>query len=127
MSSRVLFICEHGSAKSVVAAAHFNKLAEERGLDVRAVSRGTDPDEVNNPVAIAGLSSDHLSASGVPTKLSRTDLVTAKRVIGFSELPAEYSGIVSADVWTVPAVSEGYDIARDEIVRRIEGLLSGME
>jgi hypothetical protein len=25
----ILFVCEHGSAKSVIAAAHFNRLAEQ--------------------------------------------------------------------------------------------------
>ena len=34
----VLFICEHGSAKSVVAAAHFNQIAADRGLPYRAIS-----------------------------------------------------------------------------------------
>ncbi len=26
----VLFVCEHGTAKSIVAAAHFNKIAQEK-------------------------------------------------------------------------------------------------
>ena len=47
----VLFVCEHGSTKSTVAAAHFNKLAGERGLKLRAVSRGTNPDEEVAPKA----------------------------------------------------------------------------
>ena len=33
----IVFVCEHGSAKSVVAAAHFDRLAGERGLGLRAV------------------------------------------------------------------------------------------
>ena len=37
----ILFVCEHGSAKSVVAAAHFNQIATARGLPFRAISRGT--------------------------------------------------------------------------------------
>lgn len=40
----VLFVCEHGAVKSVVAAAHFNRLAAERAFPFRAVSRGTAPD-----------------------------------------------------------------------------------
>ncbi len=39
----VVFVCEHGSAKSVIAAAFFDKLARERGLTLRAVARGTQP------------------------------------------------------------------------------------
>ena len=33
---RVVFVCEHGAAKSLIAAAYFNKLAGERGLSARA-------------------------------------------------------------------------------------------
>ncbi|MGH9334858.1 MAG: hypothetical protein ACRD21_14045, partial [Vicinamibacteria bacterium] len=40
----VVFVCEHGAAKSVIAAAHFNRLAKERELPFRAISRGTVPD-----------------------------------------------------------------------------------
>ena len=31
-ASTIVFVCEHGSAKSVVAAAHFNRLAAEARL-----------------------------------------------------------------------------------------------
>ena len=37
----VVFVCEHGAAKSVIATAYFNKLAAERGLPFRATFRGT--------------------------------------------------------------------------------------
>ena len=39
----VVFVCEHGAAKSVVATAYFNTLAAERGLPFRATFRGTAP------------------------------------------------------------------------------------
>src|SRR5215468_10992232 len=39
----VVFICEHGAAKSVIASEYFNKLAAERGLAVRAIARGAVP------------------------------------------------------------------------------------
>ena len=41
---RVLFVCLHGAAKSVVGAAHFRRLAAERGLTIDAVAAGTEPD-----------------------------------------------------------------------------------
>ena len=40
----IVFVCEHGAAKSVIAAAYFNKIAAEHGLRERrsrATSRGT--------------------------------------------------------------------------------------
>ena len=39
----VVFVCEHGAAKSVIATAYFNKIAAERGLRARAVYRGVNP------------------------------------------------------------------------------------
>jgi hypothetical protein len=40
---RVLFVCLHGAAKSVVAAAHFRKLAAQRGLAVEAAAAAPSP------------------------------------------------------------------------------------
>src|SRR5499426_1387660 len=40
---RVLFVCLHGAAKSVVGAAHFRRLAAARGLDIDAVAPGVEP------------------------------------------------------------------------------------
>jgi len=33
---RVLFVCLHGSAKSLIALEHFRRLAQQRGVDVQA-------------------------------------------------------------------------------------------
>jgi arsenate reductase len=122
----VLFICEHGSAKSVVAAAHFNRLAVERGLDVRAVSRGTEPDTENHPAAVNGLKADGLQPQAEPCQLLSVDLETAARIIAFSELPAGYPERLPLQVWTVPPVSENYEVSRDSIVDHIERLLEDL-
>jgi arsenate reductase (thioredoxin) len=123
----VLFVCEHGSAKSLVAAAHFNRIASERKLPLRAISRGTDPDEENHPAAIAGLESDDLEPEALPRKLSQADLATARKVIAFAELPAEYSPASPVEVWSVPPISENYDMARSAIVERINRVLQELE
>ncbi len=47
----VLFVCEHGAAKSVIAAAYFDKLAKDQHLPHRAAFRGVNPDSALNPVA----------------------------------------------------------------------------
>ena len=47
----VVFVCEHGSVKSLVAQEWFNRRAKERGLAVRAVSRGITPDASVPPAA----------------------------------------------------------------------------
>src|SRR5262245_56811540 len=67
----VIFVCELGAAKSILSAAIFNKLARERGLNLRAIARGTNPDpEISHKVA-AGLKADELAPSEpAPKKIS---------------------------------------------------------
>jgi len=47
----VVFVCEHGAAKSVIATTDFNKIAAERGLHARAVYRRINPQTRNHTKA----------------------------------------------------------------------------
>lgn len=121
----IVFVCEHGAAKSIIAAAYFNKLAQEKNLELRAIARGTHPDQEISPKTITGLKDNGLSPTELaPQKLSRADVETAQRIITFCELPVEYQSKASVKQWDgVPPVSENFQKARDEIVERIEQLL----
>jgi arsenate reductase (thioredoxin) len=121
----VVFVCEHGSAKSVVAAAHFNNLARERNLKVRAISRGTNPDEEIAPKAAEGLKADGLAAGPEkPKRLSKADVAKAVRVIAFCQLPRAYSKTAFVEQWNdVPPLSEDYNKAREAIAEHIRRLL----
>lgn len=124
----VMFVCEHGSAKSVVAAAHFNKLTKERNLKVRAFSRGTNPDAEIAPGAAKGLQSDGLAAEEKPERLSKADVDRAIRVIAFCQLPDAFQNGAPVEQWDdVPPVSEDYGKARDRIVERIRHLLDELK
>jgi arsenate reductase len=125
-NATVLFICEHGSAKSVVAAAHFNRMAAERQLPYHAISRGTDPDEEILPAAAAGLSRDGLEAQNSPRMLSGNEILMAAKVITFIDLPAEFSSLRAVEDWRVSAVSENYEVARDEIRERVTAMLDSL-
>jgi arsenate reductase (thioredoxin) len=97
----IVFVCEHGSAKGVVAAAHFNRLAAERGLELRAVSRGTDPDTEIAPAAEVGLRADGLVVvERSLAKLTQTDAAKAVRVVTFCELPESYATAAPSNVGT---------------------------
>ncbi|HET8669074.1 MAG TPA: hypothetical protein VFM05_00160 [Candidatus Saccharimonadales bacterium] len=125
----IVFVCEHGSAKSVVAAAHFNKLARERDMNLRAVSRGTNPDEEIAPKASERLQADGLAVGGEkPRKLSAADAAGAIRIITFCQLPESHSNAAPVEMWTdIPPVSESYGKARDAIVERIKRLLDELK
>jgi len=120
---RVLFVCLHGAAKSVVGAAHFRRLAAERGLAIDAVAAGTEPDAALAPGAVKGLAADGLSAMPArPRPVTIYDLDSAARVVSFGcdIVPTKGQRV---DQWDVPAVSEGYVPARERIVARVERLV----
>jgi arsenate reductase (thioredoxin) len=125
----IVFVCEHGAAKSIIAAAYFNKLAQEKNLNAHAIARGTHPDPEVSPKAITGLKDDGLSPTErVPQQLSRADVQSAQRIISFCELPAEFQAKVSIERWGgVPPVSAGYQKARDSILEHINQLLKQQE
>lgn len=125
----VVFVCEHGSAKSVVAAAHFNHLAEQRGLPWRAVARGTVTDAEMAPAALKGLAADGLPApAGKPVPLSQADLDAADRVVTFAlDLPEDLHSERSPARWEVPPVSTDYAGARAAIVAEIEKMIAEIE
>jgi arsenate reductase len=121
----ILFVCEHGAAKSVLAAAYFNRLAEEQGLEIRAMARGTNPYLEISEQIIRGLSQDGLAPTEpAPRKLSLEDTRTAY-LVSFCELSAEYTQGAIVEQWDgIPAVSENYEWARDAIVERLHQLVS---
>src|SRR4029450_5657474 len=41
---KVAFVCLHGSAKSLIAAEYFNRLAQQKGLEISATTSGPEPD-----------------------------------------------------------------------------------
>jgi len=125
----IVFVCEHGAAKSIIAAAYFNKLGSEANLGLHAIARGTNPDPELSPKAITGLRDDGLTPTElVPQKLSLADVESAQRIITFCELPAEFQSRASVEQWDgVPPVIENYEKARDAILEHINQLLKQQE
>ena len=121
----ILFVCEHGAAKSVIAAAYFNKLASEKRLNLQAIARGTNPDKELIPKAVKGLMEDGLqSTETTPQKLLPVDIESAQRIITFCKLPEEYRQTAEIEQWDgVPPVSENYKIARDAILDHLTHLM----
>jgi len=121
----IVFVCEHGAVKSVVAAAHFNRFAAEKGLSLHAIARGTTPDAEISPQTVKGLAEDHLRPTeSLPQRLTQTELESAQRVVTFCALPAEYRQPSHLEHWeNIPPVSENYELARDAIIERIRQML----
>ena len=122
----ILFVCEHGAAKSVIAAAYFNKLAAERGLKYRAIFRGTNPDPTLAPAAEKGLKGDGIDPKGwKPVIITKQDMNSAARIVALGcAIPEKDTVSGKLTEWNdIPSVSENYDVARDDIVKRVQRLV----
>jgi arsenate reductase (thioredoxin) len=68
MSTHVLFLCTHNSARSVLAEGMLNHWAQRLGLDVQAHSAGSAPSGRINPLALAALAHAGVNTLGYRSK-----------------------------------------------------------
>jgi len=68
VTTNVLILCTHNSARSVLAEAMLNHHASRLGVDVRAFSAGSAPSGRINPLALAVLSQAGISTEGLRSK-----------------------------------------------------------
>ena len=127
----VVFVCEHGSAKSLVAASFFERMAKERGMSVRAVSRGTSPDASVPAAVVHALREDGFEVAAFkPQLLSDADVITAARVVAIGVDIGEVKALAGTRLerWDdIPPFSESYPKARKVMVSRLSSLLRRLE
>ena len=68
MTTNVLILCTHNSARSILAEAMLNHLAMESGKDVRAYSAGSAPSGQVNPLALESLANAGIDTAGCRSK-----------------------------------------------------------
>jgi protein-tyrosine-phosphatase len=125
----VVFICEHGAAKSVIAREYFNKLAAERGLAVRAIARGADPQADLSVPTVRGLQADGLSPPlAAPRPVTALELRTSARIVAFDCEQPTMKALKAMDTcWDdVPIVSDDYARARDAIRAHVAAMIDQM-
>ena len=126
----VLFMCPHGAAKSVMASAYFQKLAKERGLNIRVDAADTDPDPELSKGVVARLQRD-----GYPIPIARPraaqtrDLQNADIVISMGcDLSRLSPPAGKIREWTVPDFSADFDRAeqsiREQVTRLVDELVA---
>jgi|SRR6185436_8729808 len=125
----IVFVCEHGAAKSVIATAYFNQLAAERGLPYRATFRGTTPQDELSVRAVEGLKADGLAIpSGKPAAISDADVRDATHIFAIGcTLPQRALSSGKAADWTDVPDDQGYGPMRDAIVRHVRQLLDDLK
>jgi protein-tyrosine-phosphatase len=126
----VVFVCLHGSAKSLLAAQYFGRLAIQRRVDVAAVAAGVEPEPEIPPKVIAGFLEDGIDVRGRrPRAVTGEELAKACHVVSFGcDLGEMVPPGLSVERWDdVPPVSDGFPVARDVIVGRLPRLLAKLE
>lgn len=124
----VLFVCLHGAAKSVLAATHFQRQARRRGLRMEAMFAGMEPDPAIAPRVVAELLAEGIDVRGVqPRSVTSADVASATRIVSFGCDLNTLAPTVPVDRWDdVPAVSDGYEVARETIDARVARLVDSL-
>jgi len=126
-SQTVVFVCEHGTVKSVIALAHFERLVRERGLPFRAISRGTAPDARLPDFMSRQLGAEGFDVAGfTPTRFDSTALSNAIQVVSF-DVPALAVAGLPLQRWdNLPSVTADYARGSGAIKARVAALVDSM-
>jgi len=125
---KVLFVCLHGAAKSIIAAEYLGRLAGSTGRDLDAAAVGVEPDDAIPAHVVSGLANDGFDVTGrTPQRLTEAEVAAADVVISFGcslETGSTPRQLITWD--DIPAVSDGYGPARDAIIGRLRTFLADM-
>ncbi len=119
----VIFVCEHGGARSTIASLYFNKMALDNHLPYQAIFRGLTPDPIITQETEKGLIKDGFeTASLSPIALSAKDITPNTLLISLDCTPS--SSYQTYHAWGgIPAISEDYNAARNAIVKLLNELV----
>jgi arsenate reductase len=122
---RVLFVCLHGAAKSAIAATHFRRLAQGRGLRAEATFGGAESDAELAARVVEALTAEGFDVQGLrPRLVTAEDVASASRIVTFRCDVAALGPRAPVDRWDdAPAVSDGDEAARQAIDARLARLL----
>jgi protein-tyrosine-phosphatase len=135
----VVFMCKYGSVKSLAAAERFNRLAELRGLDVRAVSRAPNttvkhdkvPQKVLYELSLEGYD---ITKIPDPAALTPEEAARAVRVVQIDvsnddakadAMPKEVTELTRGRIerWDdVPPMTNNWHNARAKLIPRVDAI-----
>jgi arsenate reductase (thioredoxin) len=126
--TKILFLCPHNAAKSVLAAAYAKKLAKEKGLELAVDTAGTEPSEQVSPVVAEFLKQEGMDFLTKPRKVTHEDIASATRIISMGcaleELPLQGETVEQWD--DVPPVSQDLPTSWEQIKEKVDALLAGL-
>ena len=123
---KVAFVCLHGSAKSLIAAEYFNRLALEKSLPIRATTSGPEPDPEVPANVVDGMRSRGIDVKSYkPTLITPDGLKDADLIVSFAcDAGRKLAPGKSEEPWDeCPAVSDDFDVAWNFITGRVDQLV----
>lgn len=123
---KVAFVCLHGSAKSLIAAEYFNRLAREKSLPLRATTAGPEPDPEVPANVVEGMKARGIDVKSYrPTLIAADQLTDADLIVSFAcDAAQKLAPGKTEDRWDdCPAVSEDFNVAWNFITSRVETLV----
>ena len=126
-TATIVFVCEHGGARSAIASVYFNKMAKEQNLQYRSIFRGITPDSTISQATRKGLDADGFETAALsPVALTSNDIGPSTLLISLDcKPPTSYH---TTKEWSgIPAISTDYAVARDEIVKHLNQLIGELK
>lgn len=123
----VLYVCVHNAGRSQMAAAYTSHLS---GGAVEVRSAGSAPADSINPAVAAAMAEDGIDISAATPKVLTTEAVQSSDVcitMGCGDVCPVFPGKRYLDWALDDPAGQGVDAVRpirDEIKRRVEGLLA---
>ena len=123
----IVFVCEHGGARSTIASVYFNKMAQENQLSYQSIFRGLTPDSVITKETKKGLTEDEFETKSLsPTPLSEKDIDANTVFISLDCIPPPSYPMY--DSWKgIPMISEDYVKARSAILKCVNKLITELK
>lgn len=127
-SKEIMFVCPHGAARSPIAAAYFNKLAKEKGLNYHAVFRGTEPDETLSARTVEGLTADGINIDGWKPKLvSEKDIKKAHTIVTFDCTVPSGTSTALQEQWNgTPSPSKAFEDYRRIVKGKVQQFVDAL-
>ena len=123
--TKILFLCPHNAAKSVLAAAYAKTLANQKGLDLQIDTAGTEPDAQVAPAVSSFLKQEGMEEATTPRKVTSEDIASASYIISMgcdlNDLPLQGKSVEQWD--DVPPVSVNLTASWRAICLRVETFL----
>ena len=119
----IIFVCEHGGARSTIASVYFNKMVKENHLAYQSIFRGLTPDSVITNETRKGLIADGFETALLsPVRLSAKEINSNTLLISLDcTVPPSYTRY---HTWQgIAPISENYDAARNKILQLLNELV----